>query len=182
MLDPAVSKEFSQSLLRSGHRSSATISSNLAIVYTYALYLIGKHDYHVPLKQLRDVIARWFFMATLTGRYSASPETAVAADLAALPDAQDATAFINHLDGIAGQRLTNDFWEITLPGELATSAARSPTLFAYLAALDILNAPVLFSKMRCGELINQCWPGQAEGTETPLVAAQVSRRARTLST
>jgi hypothetical protein len=159
VLDSAVWKEFLQSLLRAGHRSSATISSNLAIVYAYALYLIGKHDYDVPLKQLRDVIARWFFMSTLTGRYSFSPETTAAADLAALPSTRDAAAFVGHLDGLSTQRLTNDYWEITLPGDLATSAARSPTLFAYLAALDILNAPVLFSKMRCSELVDPVMAG-----------------------
>ena len=45
------------------------------------MYLIGKHDYGVKLKQLREVMARWFFMSSLTARYSFSPETTVAADL-----------------------------------------------------------------------------------------------------
>jgi hypothetical protein len=159
VLNATAWKEFLQSLLRAGHRSSATISSNLAIVYTYALYLIGKHDYSVPPKQLRDVIARWFFMSTLTSRYSFSPETTVAADLAALPSTKDAEAFVKHLDTVGSQRLTNDYWEITLPGDLATSAANSPTLFAYLSALDILRAPVLFSKMRCSELVDPVMVG-----------------------
>ena len=153
MLDKEVWKEFLQCLLRAGHRSSATISSNLAILYSYALYLIGKHDYKVPLKQLREVIARWFFIEPLTGRYSSSPESTVAADLAALPSEQDADAFVGRLDEMIAQRLTNDYWEITLPGECATSSARSPSLFAYLAGLNILDAPVLFSKMRCVELL-----------------------------
>src|SRR5262249_4055681 len=39
-------------------------------------------------------------------------------------------------------------------GELATSASRSPTLFGYHAALAVLNAPVLFSKMKCSELMD----------------------------
>ena len=88
VLDKEVWKEFLQCLLRAGHRSSATISSNLAILYSYAMYLIGKHDYGVKPKQLREVMARWFFMSSLTARYSASPETAVAADLASLPRGQ----------------------------------------------------------------------------------------------
>jgi hypothetical protein len=159
VLDTAVWKDFLQTLLRSGHRSSTTISSNLAIVYSYALYLIGKYDYHVPLKELRDVIARWFFMSSLTGRYSASPETRIAADLAALPATDDPTAFTAILDSMIAQRLTNDYWEISLPEELATSAARSPALFGYLSALDILNAPVLFSKMRCRELLDPASAG-----------------------
>jgi hypothetical protein len=159
VLDAPVWKEFLQSLLRSGHRSSATISSNLAIVYTYALYLIGKYDYQVPFKELRDVIARWFFMSSLTARYSASPETRVAADLAALPATDSPAAFTAHLDSVIAQRLTNDYWEITLPDELATSAARSPALFGYLSALDVLHAQVLFSKMRCRELLDPALAG-----------------------
>lgn len=158
-LDKDVWKEFLQCLLRSGHRSSATISSNLAILYSYAFYLIGKHDYGVPWKQLREVIARWFFMTSLTGRYSGSPETTVAADLGSLPVGGGAEGFTARLDEMIAQRLTNDYWEITLPGDLATSASRSPSLFAYLAALNILDAPVLFSKMRCAELFDPALAG-----------------------
>jgi hypothetical protein len=158
-LSKDVWKEFLQCLLRSGHRSSATISSNLAILYSYAFYLIGKHDYGVPWKQLREVIARWFFMSSLTARYSASPETTVAADLASLPADGGAEGFASRLDEMIAQRLTNDYWEITLPGDLATSSSRSPSLFAYLAALNILDAPVLFSKMRCAELFDPALAG-----------------------
>lgn len=152
VLDKDTWKEFLQALTRAGHRSSATISSNLAIVYCYALYLIGKHDFGVPRKQLRDIIARWFFMSSLTGRYSFSPETRIAADLASLPEARDSSAFVQQLDKVIAQQLTNDYWEIALPNELARSGARSPSLFAYLASLSILGSQVLFSKMKVVEL------------------------------
>ncbi len=146
--------DFRQVLTRAGHRSAKTISSSTALYYTYSLFLIGKHDYKVPAKQLREVMARWFFMATLTGRFTSSPETAFGTDLSALPSPDlGPNAFVAHLDAIAAQRLTNDYWSITLPGELATSASRSPSLYAYLAALTILGAPVLFSSMTCGELL-----------------------------
>lgn len=161
VLDKAVWKEFLQSLVRAGHRSSATISSGNGVMYAYALYLIGKHDYHVPLKQLRDVIARWFAMTSLTGRYSGSAESTVETDLGSLPDGDDPARFVARLDEIIDQQLTGDYWEITLPGELATSASRSPTLFAYLAALSTLGAQVLFSKMGCAELMD---PTSAAGS------------------
>jgi hypothetical protein len=159
VLDKEVWKEFLQCLLRSGHRSSATISSNLAILYSYSMYLIGKHDYGVKPKQLREVMARWLFMSSLTARYSASPESAVAADLASLPAGSDADAFVKRLDAMIAQRLTSDYWTITLPGELARSASRSPTLFAYIAALNILDARVLFSRMRTSELLDPALAG-----------------------
>lgn len=152
-------KEFLQCLLRAGHRSHASISSNAAIMYSYAFYLIGKHDYGVPWKELREVMARWFFMSSLTARYSGSPETIVAADLSSLPADGGPERFTARLDETIAQRLTNDYWEITLPGDLATSASRSPSLFAYFAALNILDAPVLFSKMRCAELFDPALAG-----------------------
>jgi hypothetical protein len=47
---------------------------------------------------------------------------------------------------------TEDYWNINLPNALATSSARSPSLFAYYAALNLLGARVLFSKMKVSEL------------------------------
>jgi hypothetical protein len=41
--------------------------------------------------------------------------------------------------------LTADYWSITLPNELATSASKSPALLAYIAALNILDADALLS-------------------------------------
>jgi hypothetical protein len=152
-LDASSWADFRQVLVRAGQRSAKTISSETAVYYTYSLFLIGKHDYGVPVKQLREVIARWYFMASLTSRYTGSAETQFDADLSSLPSALTPDAFITHLDAIASQRLTNDYWSITLPGELATSASRSPSLFSFLAAQTILGAPVLFSSMTCGELL-----------------------------
>lgn len=154
VLDKQTWNEFLQCLVRAGHRSAATISSNNAILNAYALYLIGKHEYGVSRRVLRDAIARWFFMSSLTARYSTSAETQLEADLSALPSTKTAEAFVQYLDDRIAQRLTNDYWEITLPGELSTSAGRSPSLSSYMAALCILDAPVLFSKMRCVELMN----------------------------
>jgi hypothetical protein len=50
--------------------------------------------------------------------------------------------------------LTEDYWNITLPNELATSSSRSPSLFAYYAALNLLDARVLFSNSRVRELLD----------------------------
>ena len=122
------------------------ISSNTAILYSYALFLIGKVDYNVPLDQLREIIARWCFMAHTTGRYSGSFETRFESDVArlALLDPGDAAGFLGALEQIIEDTLTSDFWS-TLPNDLATSASKSPALLAYIAALNILDADVLLS-------------------------------------
>jgi hypothetical protein len=69
-------------------------------------------------------------------------------DLARLRTVVDVSSFVETLDRIIEDTLTEDFWKITLPNNLATSAARSPSFFAYCAALNLLDARVLFSKMR----------------------------------
>jgi hypothetical protein len=139
--------EFLQCIERAGFRSSKMLSGSNAVLYTYALWLIGRTEYGVPLDQLREVIARWFFMAHTTARYSGSFETTFESDLGRLTGLApgDSAGFIESLDRIVNDRLSSDYWTITLPNELATSASKSPALMAYLAALNIHDADVLLS-------------------------------------
>ncbi len=53
--------EFLKCLTHAGFRSRRMISSNYAVLFCYSLWLIGRYDYRVGTKRLRDVIARWFF-------------------------------------------------------------------------------------------------------------------------
>lgn len=146
--------EYFKSLVYAGFRSASMISSQVGLLYAYVMFLIGKYYFHVDPYALRNLIARWFFMTSLTARYSASPETSMEADLARLRSANDADDFIRTLNQIIIDTLTEDFWNITLPNELATSSARSPSLFAYYAGLNLLDTRVLFSKMKVSELLD----------------------------
>jgi hypothetical protein len=146
--------EFFKALIRAGYRSGDTITSKTGLLYAYTLFLIGKRDFRVDPFKLRDVIARWFFMTAITGRYTSSPESVMEQDLARLRDVKDEAGFIGLLDGIVEEALTNDYWAITLPNQLGTSAARSPALSAYYAALSLLDAKVLFSKLKVAELLD----------------------------
>jgi hypothetical protein len=93
-------------------------------------------------------------MTAITGRYSSSPETKQEFDLARLRGVQDGATFKAVLREICRTTLTNDYWDITLPNDLATSAARSPSMFAYFAALNLLEAKALFSNHGVSELID----------------------------
>ena len=146
--------EFFKVLKRAGYVSSSMISSEMAVLYTYALWLIGKRDYGVDPYPLREIMARWFFMAALTGRYTGSPESRMEQDLALLRGAKTADDFIRTLDEQIQAVFTRDYWEVTLPNELETGAARNTGQFAYWAALCLLNAPVLYSKMKVAELLD----------------------------
>ena len=126
------------------------ISSDNALLFSYALWLFGRVDYGVPLDRLREVIARWFFMAHTTGRYTGTFETRFEQDTARFADLKpgDADGYIRVLSKIVDDTLTADYWAITLPNDLATSASKSPALLAYIAALNILDADALLSVVK----------------------------------
>jgi hypothetical protein len=146
--------EFLKSLITAGYRSSKMISSEIGVMYSYTLYLIGKRDFQIDPFILRKLISRWFFMSSLTQRYSDSPESQMETDLARFRNITDGSEFQNTLNKIIEDNLTEDFWNITLPNDLATSAARSPSLFSYYASLNLLDAKVLFSNMKVPELFD----------------------------
>ena len=146
--------EFFKVLVSAGYRSGKLITSKTGLLYTYALYLIGKINFRVDPYDLRKTITRWFFMVSLTGRYTDSPETRMEQDLASLRNIGDTESFLALLDRIVTDTFTEDYWNITLPNELATSSSQSPSLFAYYAALNLLDARVLFSNMKVSELLD----------------------------
>ncbi len=55
--------------------------------------------------------------------------------------------------------MTGDYWAITLPSQLATSAARSPSLFAYQASLIKLEALALYSPLKISQMIDPAVKG-----------------------
>jgi hypothetical protein len=114
---------------------------------------------------LRNLIARWFFITVLTGRYTNSPETILEQDLARLRDIKDAAGFIAFLERIILDTLTEDCWNITLANELATSSPRSSSLFAYYAGLNLLDAQVLFSEMKVSELLDPAMKARKSAIE-----------------
>ncbi|KRD43900.1 hypothetical protein ASE38_06835 [Cellulomonas sp. Root930] len=139
--------EYLLCLERAGFRGSKMISSDTTLLFSYALWLMGRVDYRVPLDRLREVIARWFFMAQTTGRYTTAFESRFEQDAARLADLApgDSDGYLRVLSQIIDDTLTPDYWTITLPNDLATSASKSPALLAYIAALNILDADALLS-------------------------------------
>ncbi len=130
------------------------VSSKNALLYAYAFYLIGRIRCKVPEHQLQKAIGRWFFFASLTGRYTSSPESVMDGDLNRVRGLVDAKSFLSVLDELISNELTNDFWAISLPAALDSSSARNPELFAFIAAQNRLGAPVLFSHKKVAELID----------------------------
>ncbi len=146
--------QFLSCLIGAGFRSGEMISSQNAMLYAYAFYIIGRKRFGLVEHQLQRLIGRWFFAASLTGRYTSSPETVMDGDLNRLKEVKDAAGFVATLEGIMANTLTNDFWTVTLPSNLDSSSARNPELFAYTAAQNRLGAPVLFSHKKVSDLLD----------------------------
>jgi hypothetical protein len=139
---------FLGSLPFAGYRSQGMVVAANAILYPYVLYLIGVEDFKVELPVMRQAIAEFVFMVTLTSRYSFSGESRFESDLAAVQGATSPDDFLGRLRRLCDLKLTDDFWSITLPEMLSTSGARTPAKMAYQASLVVLDARVLFSPMK----------------------------------
>jgi hypothetical protein len=146
--------DFFTALGLAGYLDRRFISSELAVAYTYALWLIGKRDFQLDPHRLREIIACWFFMASLTGRYSASPESRMEQDLGLLRELSQPEDFVRVLSREINAVLTADYWATTLPNQLRTASVRSTGQLAFYAALCVLNAPVLYSSMSVPQLIS----------------------------
>ena len=145
--------DFLKSIRLAGYKSAKMVSSNNAVLFSYILYLIGRTELMMDEHELRSLIARWFFITSMTGRFSSSPESKMEADLAKFRDVHTVEGFRQVVDQVCDSIATNDYWEITLPNELATSSARSPSMFAYFASLTLLDATALFSDQKVSELL-----------------------------
>jgi hypothetical protein len=155
MLDLTNWHDFLKTIRSAGFTSQLMVASKTALLYNYAFYLIGKYDYQVDHKSLREVIARWFFMTSLSRRYTGSQETIMEEDLRRLDNVNSSEGFINTLENIMADNLTDDFWNIHVPNnELFTSSSRSPALLAFYAAQIILGAKALFSNLLISDLLN----------------------------
>ena len=147
---------FMQCLRQAGFRTESMINSQVALIYTYLLYLIGRTELRVSEHDLRSAIASWFFMASLTGRYTGSSESAMESDLALLRDCEGPQEFLRRLSRAESIALTSDFWDVTLPNELATSAARSPSLAAFNASLVVQGCTGAVLRHVGSRLVGSC--------------------------
>lgn len=128
-----------------GYLSKDQVRSKNVVVYSYAFYLIGKYEYNVSPMFLRQSIIRWIFMSTITSFYSSSPESTVERQMADLRNIHNADEYINYLDNSIKMRMNDTYFSVELVNDLTSSAAASPLWFGYIAAINILGTPMLFS-------------------------------------
>lgn len=155
VLKPSNWDEMVKVIERAGFRSKSMVTSRTSVLLSYALWLVGRTEFDVPVDELREVMARWLFMAQLTGRYSGSYESQIQKDLNRLDEADKSPGgFVSTLHEMLEAALPPDFWTFTLPEAFRTSKSDTPAFTAYLASLSILDADVLLSTMKIRDWLN----------------------------
>ena len=159
VIDTRVWHDFLKCIELAGFINDRLISSKNAVMFTYALYLLGRFDYKMKEDVLRQLMARWFFMAHVSGYYTDSAESTMERDLADMRNLDaDADRFIALLNSKIAAVFTRDYFDVTLPtgnGGLVSSSALSPAWLGYCAALNILDAKCLFSNLRTKSLLEK---------------------------
>ncbi|MGD7732933.1 GmrSD restriction endonuclease domain-containing protein [Propionibacteriaceae bacterium G57] len=159
--------EYIHAIQTAGFRSAQNVTSNMNIIYSYVIFLLGRTRYAVPLAELRTLIARWLFMSQLTARYTGSSESQIQKDLDRLEAVErgDAEGFVRVLNEIIGGQLTPDFWRYSLPQHFITSGpGLSPHYQCYLASLNVLDAPMFMLDSRVRDWMDPSQPA-VKGTE-----------------
>ena len=130
---------------QAGYVSGDFVASSNAVVYCYVMYLIGKYEYKLKTPELNNLITRWIYMTTVSYFYTNSPESTVESMFADLRDIHSPEDYVKYLEGAIDARFTDDYFNVTLPKDLATSSTSSPAWFGYIAAINVLGTPMLFS-------------------------------------
>ena len=140
--------EYLKAILNAGYLSGELILSQNAIFYSYALYLIAKYRFGVSDNENMHLTSLWFFYASLVSLYTGSFESMVENHLNAIKHLSTIDEYKAFILSRVNERLTNDYFDITLIGSegLAVSGRGNNAWNAYVAALNILDAKILFSK------------------------------------
>ena len=139
--------EFIKSVMAAGYHSGDLILSRNAIFYSYAMYLIAKHRFHVPDIENQNLTALWFFMASLKSLYVGSFESTVENHLNALKELSTAEEYREFIVKRVREEMTDDFFNITLLGTngLEVAGRGNNAWCAYVASLIVLGRKVLFA-------------------------------------
>lgn len=140
--------EFLKAIMNAGYLSGDLILSSNAIFYSYAFYLIAKHRFHASYNENMHLTSLWFFYASLVSLYTGSFESTVESHLNSIKDLSTLKEYKDFILSRVNERLTNDYFDITLVGSegLAVSGKGNNAWNAYVAALNIMDAKILFSK------------------------------------
>jgi hypothetical protein len=134
-------KRFVMILRSAGFVETSMIRSQNVINFAYIVYLVLREN-NVDQGKIESFVRRWFVMSMLTGRYSASPESAFDFDIRRIHE----NGIEPHLLDVERAELSDSFWEAGLPQQMNTSVASSPFFKVFLASQTYSNNKGFLSK------------------------------------
>lgn len=146
-------KQFVIAIKSAGFVNDKFINSNMAIDFAYALYLILHDSKEVSVSEIKRIVQRWYVLSVLTGRYSGAPESAFAKDLRQI----SVIGVVKTLENMEAAILSENFWNVQIPQNLAYTSTNNPTYLVYLAAQIYFNdVSLLSNSVGVKELVEVC--------------------------
>ncbi|MGO4928042.1 DUF262 domain-containing protein [Aerococcaceae bacterium DSM 109653] len=105
------------------------ITSQNNINFAYALFLLLREKGYAD-HIVQKVVRKWYVLATLTGKYSSSPESQIDFDIKRFNE-QDPEVYLHRTE--QGE-LGDSYWETILPDNYNTNSIRSPYFNVFLMA------------------------------------------------
>lgn len=128
-------KQFMIAIKSAGFISARMVNSNMALDFAYTIYLILKESNEVPVEDIKRYVQKWYVLSVLTGRYSSSPESALARDIRRIKE----NGVLTILKEIEDAQLSDNFWDIALVQNLSYTSTNNPTYLVFLAAQIFFN-------------------------------------------
>ena len=110
--------------------------------------MVAKHRFNASYNENMLLTSKWYFYISLVSLYTGSFESTMETHLNAIKEFKTFDEYKQYIDRLMSERLTNDYFAITLPGseDLAVSGKGNASWNAYCESLNILDAHLLFSK------------------------------------
>ena len=123
-------KQFMITIRSAGFVSKRLVNSQMALDFAYTLYLILSQSHEVSVSEVKRLVQRWYVLSILTGRYSASPESAFAHDIKRINE----VGVVKTLKDIEDATLSDTFWNVRVVQNLEVMSSVNPTYIVYVAA------------------------------------------------
>lgn len=147
-------KSFLNALGEAGYVSSSQITSENALFFNYAFYLIGRYEFNMTPLDIKRLIRRWFYASNLTAFYIGSFESDFEKQLNEVSQLKTAEEFASYFDRSLAALMTDDYFSLTLPNALDANEATGPTWQGFVAAQVVLGYKALFSTAPISQLIS----------------------------
>jgi len=122
-------KDFLMAIRSAGFISNNLINSQNVLNFGYIIFL-KLREQGVNRDTIKRLVAKWFVMSLLTGRYSGSPESQFDFDIKQIVE----KGAEETLEKIERSELADTFWEVSLEQKLEKASVNNPFWHLFIAA------------------------------------------------